>query len=470
MKTKERIPLHDHVDNNSGGPLDRSTIVAAVGGSSSLGGGSGGSTTTIIESSTIYRNVMDYGAVGDGTTDDTVALQAAIDACTAFETLFFPTGVYKITATLTIPVGLRLLGAGADNINYDSATTIHMTTANTTAISATVFEADITIENITILGAGGASSGRGLYSSSNTRLRSVRIADFYDAVYIDDSLGVPPSSAFYNHIERSWFVRNTHAGLVLHTKTNNTSISESYFAAQAYGVLADGGAFGLRIVNSSFEIHTSVAISIDGTGASQSTKGVYIAGCYFEQITGTPTADVLIGPTTRVYGVLIEGCFFIESAVTTLRHIDVNFATGVTIIGNYIGNNAEAGAIRGDATNTLDMAVINNYVPGTVSTPATTRLVDSTDVTPASVGVANAVGSSKYLARADHVHDGSGSSGASALDDLTDVTLTTPTSGDRLRYSGSEWVNSALRWEPHVAYDGTVVLDGNGDPVMVEVS
>jgi hypothetical protein len=59
---------------------------------------------------------------------------------------------------------------------------------------------------------------------------------------------------------------------------------------------------------------------------------------------------------------------------------------------------------------------------------------------------------------------------ARALDDLTDVVITSATSGDRIRYDGSNFVNSALRWEPHVDYTGSVVLDGNGDPVMVEVA
>lgn len=60
--------------------------------------------------------------------------------------------------------------------------------------------------------------------------------------------------------------------------------------------------------------------------------------------------------------------------------------------------------------------------------------------------------------------------GVATLDDLTDVVITAPAAGDRIRYSGSAFVNSPLRWEPHVSYDGTVVLDGNGDPVMQEVS
>lgn len=41
-------------------------------------------------------------AVGDGIADDTLAIQAALDAMNSCETLYFPPGVYRITSTLVI--------------------------------------------------------------------------------------------------------------------------------------------------------------------------------------------------------------------------------------------------------------------------------------------------------------------------------------------------------------------------------
>lgn len=66
-------------------------------------------------------NVKDFGATGDGVTDDTVALQAAIDEiCNAQGILLFPPGIYKISASLTFPTKsfvIRGSGPTATNIS-----------------------------------------------------------------------------------------------------------------------------------------------------------------------------------------------------------------------------------------------------------------------------------------------------------------------------------------------------------------
>lgn len=58
-------------------------------------------------------DVQDFGAVGDGITDDTLAIDAAIDfvfSSPAHGTVFFPAGEYLITATLQLPSGCSLRG------------------------------------------------------------------------------------------------------------------------------------------------------------------------------------------------------------------------------------------------------------------------------------------------------------------------------------------------------------------------
>ena len=69
-----------------------------------------------------YVNVRDYGAVGDGTTDDYPAINRALYDlyCRASNTqvrrvLFFPAGTYLITEALVIPAYASLVGEGAQS-------------------------------------------------------------------------------------------------------------------------------------------------------------------------------------------------------------------------------------------------------------------------------------------------------------------------------------------------------------------
>lgn len=69
-------------------------------------------------------NVKTFGAKGDGTTDDRVAIDAAL-AAAAGNTLYFPKGSYRVSAGLTVPNRTRIIGDGptASLINYRSTVT-----------------------------------------------------------------------------------------------------------------------------------------------------------------------------------------------------------------------------------------------------------------------------------------------------------------------------------------------------------
>jgi hypothetical protein len=49
----------------------------------------------------VVRNAKAYGAIGDGTMDDSAAINAAIAALKPADELFFPCGTYKVTSALT---------------------------------------------------------------------------------------------------------------------------------------------------------------------------------------------------------------------------------------------------------------------------------------------------------------------------------------------------------------------------------
>ena len=73
-----------------------------------------GNFTQVYKNPYLVYNVENYGAVHNGVTDDTEAIQAAINACAATElggTVFFPNGVYLISGALQTDVG---------GINYNS--------------------------------------------------------------------------------------------------------------------------------------------------------------------------------------------------------------------------------------------------------------------------------------------------------------------------------------------------------------
>src|SRR4051812_1463260 len=77
------------------------------------GGIQGGGDLSINRTFSLIESAKSYGAVGDGATDDTTALQLAIDSVKASEcVLHIPAGTYKITAALSLPSGLTIEGAG----------------------------------------------------------------------------------------------------------------------------------------------------------------------------------------------------------------------------------------------------------------------------------------------------------------------------------------------------------------------
>jgi hypothetical protein len=127
------------------------TDLSGASGSSLVGflqSGTGAVTRTAQSKFRDTISVKDFGAVGNGIVDDTAAIQAAINAAcdNAFNataefdykgyggTIFFPTGIYRITSTLEIYTGaVHLVGDG----NWQSAIFLETVSSSVDAVRFT---------------------------------------------------------------------------------------------------------------------------------------------------------------------------------------------------------------------------------------------------------------------------------------------------------------------------------------------
>ncbi len=75
--------------------------------------GTGATTRSLPDKAADAISIKDFGAVGDGLTNDTIAIQNAI---AAHDTVYIPPGEYLITATITLNARKSLIGAGQKSV------------------------------------------------------------------------------------------------------------------------------------------------------------------------------------------------------------------------------------------------------------------------------------------------------------------------------------------------------------------
>ena len=202
-------------------------------------GALGGVLETLVPKDTLYVNVEDHGAVGNGTADDTAAIQAAINAGGR---TFFPAGTYKITAPLKLGSGSSLVGAST------ALTTISASHAGPaiTTISPGVRRFNLRITSLTISGPGAAtvgSVGLDLDSVSSSHVSDVVATGFEKGIRVHSAIN---GGSVYNRFSnvtgqssgRGWSLEasgsnantldqcrangNTQYGIVIENSNDNT--------------------------------------------------------------------------------------------------------------------------------------------------------------------------------------------------------------------------------------------------------
>jgi hypothetical protein len=302
-------------------------------------------------------NVLDFGATGNGTTDDTAAIQLAVTASYAQQkAMYFPAGTYLMSSTITMGDTAPTAATFCHFFGDGKHSKIKVNAANVNPflwqgpnpdfdgagnrIDGRVLLEKLYFEGPSSYGSNTNSIGVKFYGAQGITLRDCTFLGWYDGehyqncdivsrynVYSTSNVnGVNTSATGYAITgEGQLNSFNSYGGLV----NNNSN-----WGIQYVGGLAPCF-FGVNFVLNGI----SIVLSPNNAGGPTVTVSPNIVGCYFEGDTGTTI--LWGGGNGIVRGGQITGCNFIAAA-----------ATALITIANY-SNAFGRGSI---ANNTIDTA------------------------------------------------------------------------------------------------------------------
>ena len=367
--------------------------------------GVGSGTGTAFNSQTVQNklqetiSVKDFGAVGDGVTDDTAAIQATIDYVESLDaegyrpTVYIPQSQYVITAPLVIRSQyLKLcgnhMGRGRSNLSTFSGGTILVYTG-TAALTSAIIDLNaassgqcrgVEISDLTLWC---NHNIRGIYATLSDRLK------FYRVQIDSPSIGIVlDTSCFASSIDSCEVFDPITGGIELIANNHSTTINDCAFSNSISGVstgttqkpeyaiqvATTTNCSDVTISNCNFDYwniddaHVKVVVAC---------KGFNFTGNYIE--CRTPT---LGGANTNPLGLnLTEGTGYnvsgnrLTGATASDHGIQVGDVNGISIVGNYFSEFVVSAANIDSAARKVYFAG-NYYTVGKLYTAADVKSVD----------------------------------------------------------------------------------------------
>jgi len=298
-------------------------------------------------------NVLDFGAVGNGWTDDATAIQSAIDYASSIRnggTVYFPPGIYAVGSALTVSHSwVTLVGAGGGQL-HDGGTTTDPTVslkwigASDSTKAIVTFKTTQNASNSKIEGGGLQNMqldcrglcGIGLYVLSynqgtftNVYVLSPTSSAYYISNYASGALADACDSQrniFTNCTFRTLDAAASASanGFVLTAVTPGSAGANTSFNTFNYcgGQILNGTAFLLPDAdNNSF---FSCVAYVAGTGKSLWFQGA--DSNYFWDFSATPASIYVSGTASGYYANPVSNCFMFpdQSNGTQYPTLDAN--------------------------------------------------------------------------------------------------------------------------------------------------
>lgn len=275
------------------------------------------SNRTIAEKFNESISVKDFGAVGDGVTDDTAAIQAALNYLTGNQTLLFPGGRYSITAAggvidaqgllLTNVDDITILGYGATLFRADAPTNFNkkpLTVTNCDQFNLI----GLSFDNNGSLYFGGTS----IYESSNVIVKDCRFYDSAPGAVTSDRGGLIIATSFVDGSNNILVEGNTFDGLQTDFYVSNCRVIGNYFkncVNRALGIVSGGVGLireNYTITGNTFEnpLDDCISIGIDPSSNTSATirninitgnvyKSTVAAGGHFVSINAITASNIV---------------------------------------------------------------------------------------------------------------------------------------------------------------------------------
>lgn len=372
----------------------------------------------------IYFDVTDYGAVGDGFTDSTTAIQSAINAANNDGGIvFFPQGIYIISSALTMYTKVGLLGCGSE------ASLIHQTSSTAGVLIGTDV-ASISIEGLLFDGLSG-TSGNGIDFgwSSNGNLPFLDFRDLWVRNF--NGSGISLETPIVSHFDRVIVQNNGKHGFDLYHAGTSCVFSACWARTNA---------------QSGYHFFESVYMNLSGcasdnNGINYLVESAQSIGFYACGSEGALTN----GGTYNGYGFKISN--------SSVINIDSCWVTDNRNIAIWITDGSQEVKINA-ADNTPHSGAVN-FIKTDVSTNSTIYELHNTTANSISAGTANIINDGALGAQFKdlYVKNSSGTLHLSAASDASEYNLSADTTGTLTVFgSGGQSLNLAL-------LDGYLELD-----------
>lgn len=322
-----------------------------------------------------WFDVQDYGAAGDGSTDDTAAIQSALDAAaTAVANasgakggvVYFPRGDYLVYPTAIAPAlsvnadGIRLVGASAKAatlVKGSSGILLSISGTGTTGTTGTEHRKYCAVEDLGFNGNGQTGSLLELYYADNLHFSNVFMSSNKDLCVDIVELW---DSRFYN------LVIESSTGTANSTTQPNVWLRNSTTATSgAWGYSTDNNN-QIHFIGCRMEAFGTGALWINqGTGSTNSTNGIYVTNCKFESSSMQGGPHLWVDASARhVYATNIY-CYAggFASGYSTPRNI-ISWAPMASVLENVLIANGSVATVNAgvDAYSGSTATVLRNVI------------------------------------------------------------------------------------------------------------